>query len=97
MVAALHPGVTIPFHACKRALVVGAIALSSAHLAAADPPRHAPDYDGRGNTDTDADSWALWIPRVALSPLYFVNEYVVRRPLGALVTVAERRHWVNAV
>ncbi|HEY0477277.1 MAG TPA: hypothetical protein VGD37_07115, partial [Kofleriaceae bacterium] len=47
--------------------------------------------------DTDADSWALWIPRVALSPLYFVNEYVVRRPLGALVTVAERRHWVNAV
>jgi hypothetical protein len=26
-----------------------------------------------------------------------VNEYLVRRPLGGLVTLAERRHWVNAV
>jgi hypothetical protein len=34
---------------------------------------------------------------VALSPLYLVNEYVIRRPLGALVTVAERHQWVNAV
>jgi hypothetical protein len=34
---------------------------------------------------------------VALSPLYLVSEYVVRRPLGGLVTIAERHHWVNAV
>lgn len=73
------------------------VALSSARPLAADPKRDAPDYDGRGNTDTDAGSWALWIPRLALSPLYFVNEYVVRRPLGGLVTIAERRHWVNAI
>jgi hypothetical protein len=73
------------------------MALCAANSVAADPKRSAPDYDGRGNTDTDADSWALWIPRVALSPLYVVNEYVVRRPLGGLVTVAERRHWVNAI
>ena len=39
----------------------------------------------------------LWIPRIALSPLYVVNEYVLRRPLGEFVTVAERRHWVNAI
>jgi hypothetical protein len=28
-----------------------------------------------------------------LFPLYTVSEYVVRRPLGALVTTAERNHW----
>lgn len=43
------------------------VALSSARPVAADPKRDAPDYDGRGNTDTDAGSWALWIPRLALS------------------------------
>jgi len=66
-------------------------------MAVADPKRDVPDYDGRGNVDADAGSWALWIPRVALSPLYVVNEFVVRRPLGALVTVAERRRWVNSL
>lgn len=73
------------------------VALSSARPVTADLKRDAPDYDGRGNTDADAGSWALWIPRLALSPLYLVNEYAVRRPLGGLVTTAERRHWVNAV
>ncbi|HEY6177346.1 MAG TPA: hypothetical protein VIX73_22975 [Kofleriaceae bacterium] len=78
--------------------IVGvAVALGCSSLVAADPKRDVPDYDGRGNTDTDADSWALWIPRVALSPLYVVNEYLLRRPLGGLVTLAERRHWVNAI
>jgi hypothetical protein len=28
-----------------------------------------------------------------LAPLYLVSEYVVRRPLGWLVTTAEREHW----
>ena len=91
------PGIAIQSRAYIRILAGVAIALSSARLVAADPKRDAPDYDGRGNTDTNAGSWALWIPRVALSPLYVVNEYVVRRPLGGLVTVAERRHWVSAV
>jgi hypothetical protein len=90
-------GTTIPSRVHIRTLIGIAIALGSSSQVAADPKRDAPDYDGRGNTDTDADSWALWIPRVALSPLYLANEYVVRRPLGGLVTVAERHHWVNAV
>lgn len=80
-----------------RILAGVAIALSSASMAAADSRRDAPACDGRGNTDTNAGSWALWMPRVALSPLYVVNEDVVRRPLGGLVTVAERRDRVNAV
>jgi hypothetical protein len=97
VVAGLHDRVAIQSSAHIRALVGVAIALSSSRAVAADPKREAPDYDGRGNTDADTDSWALWIPRVALAPLYLVNEYVVRRPLGAFVTIAERHHWVNAV
>jgi hypothetical protein len=59
--------------------------------------REVPDYDGLGNEDAHPDSWALWIPRVVLSPLYVINEFVLRRPIGALVTVAEHHHWVNAI
>jgi hypothetical protein len=81
----------------RRSLAGFAIVLGAAAPAAADPRRVVPDYDGRGNTDAHAGSWALDIPRVALWPLYAVNEYAIRRPLGALVTVAERRHWVNAL
>jgi hypothetical protein len=56
-----------------------------------------PDYDGRGNAEADAGSWVLWIPRIALSPLYLANEYVLRRPLGAVVTHAERARWADSV
>src|SRR5215471_10789725 len=64
-------------------LLAIAVAAGTSH---AEPKRDVPDYDGRGNPDADAGSWALWIPRVVLSPLYVVNEYVLRRPVGALVT-----------
>lgn len=69
----------------------------AAGVARGDPKREVPDYDGRGNPDVEAGSWVLWIPRVALSPVYFVHEYVLRRPLGALVTHAEREHWAESV
>ena len=55
----------------------------AAGVAVASPKRVKPDYDGRGNPDAKAGSWVLWIPRVMMSPLYLVNEYVLRRPLGA--------------
>jgi hypothetical protein len=51
-----------------------------------------PDYDGRTEPTTVGDV-ALWIPRVVLFPLYVVSEYVIRRPLGWLVSTAEREHW----
>src|SRR4051794_8616032 len=66
-------------------------------VAGADPKREVPDYDGRGNPDADGGSWALWIPRIVLSPLYVVNEYVLRRPLGAVVSHAERARWADTV
>jgi hypothetical protein len=53
-----------------------------------------PDYDGRGGSKAPQ---ALWVPRVILSPAYFVSEYVVRRPLGAAITYAERHGWPAAI
>ena len=61
------------------------------------PKRALPDYDGRANADAEAGSWALWIPRGVLMPVYLVHEYIVRRPLGALVSRAERGRWLSAL
>jgi hypothetical protein len=49
-----------------------------------------PNYDGRAPAATTAGDAVLWIPRVALSPLYFTSEYVLRRPLAVVVPAAER-------
>jgi hypothetical protein len=59
--------------------------------------RDLPDYDSRGNRDADAGSWALWIPRVALSPVYAVNELALRRPLRWAVSRAENKRWVQSI
>jgi hypothetical protein len=75
-------------------LVVLASALGG--VARADK-RDVPDYDSRGNPEADVDSWVLWIPRVALFPLYAANEYVLRRPLGMAFAHAERDRWSDAV
>ncbi len=37
------------------------------------------------------------MPRVVLSPAYFVSEYLVRRPLGAGITYAEKHGWPAAI
>jgi hypothetical protein len=55
--------------------------------------RAAPDYDGRGDEPATAGDALVWVPRVVLSPLYLVSEFVVRRPLGWLVTTAELNDW----
>lgn len=52
--------------------------------------RAVPDYDGRPPRGTDAEDVALWIPRVIFSPLYLVTEYVLRRPIGFVMTELER-------
>ena len=56
-----------------------------------DSKRPKPDYDGREETTTAGDV-LIWVPRIVLFPLYFVSEFVVRRPLGLVVTAAERAH-----
>ncbi|MEI9936543.1 MAG: hypothetical protein WDO69_04890 [Pseudomonadota bacterium] len=56
------------------------------------PERSLPDYDGRGGRGqpTTPGDVALWVPRVLVSPVYLITEYVVRRPLGYAITAAER-------
>lgn len=51
--------------------------------------RPVPDYDGRPEPTTPSDV-ALWVPRVIFFPAYVLSEYVIRRPLGFLITEAER-------
>jgi hypothetical protein len=65
--------------------------LAFAPLARAETPekREVPDYDGREEATTAGDV-LIWIPRIALSPLYLVSEFVVRRPIGFLISEAER-------
>lgn len=48
-----------------------------------------PDYDGRGPDPSNDDGAGTWTARVLLSPLYFTSEYILRRPIGALLTLSE--------
>ncbi|MFT7581724.1 MAG: hypothetical protein ACI9MR_003402 [Myxococcota bacterium] len=74
------------------------MALAPTALAGDDPPKRAlPDYDGRGEEPTTAGDVLLWVPRIAFSPLYFTSEFILRRPLGALITEAERTDAVGAI
>jgi hypothetical protein len=61
------------------------------------PKRHLPDYDGLGPRPTTAGEVALWVPRVLLAPLYLPTEYLIRRPLGAAISAAERADLPNAL
>ena len=66
--------------------------LTSGSARADEPKRAVPDYDGRGPPPTTAGDVAIWVPRIIFSPLYFTSEFILRRPLGALVMAAERSH-----
>ena len=48
-----------------------------------------PDYDGRGDESVSAGDVLIWIPRAIFAPIYLVSEYVLRKPLGALVTALD--------
>jgi hypothetical protein len=71
------------------ALALAAWSALGGVAAAEEPKRPVPDYDGRPEPTTPGDV-ALWVPRVVLFPAYVVTEYVIRRPLGFLLTEAER-------
>ena len=70
--------------------------LAASAARADDPKRAVPDYDGRAE-GTSAGEVLLWIPRVILSPLYLVSEFVIRRPLGFLISAAERAKLPEAI
>jgi hypothetical protein len=80
------------------ALLAWGVALASEPEAAAETPkRKRPDYDSRAAAPTTPGDVALWAARILLSPLYFVTEYVIRKPLGALIAGAERAKWPQAL
>jgi len=54
------------------------------------PKRDLPDYDGTGEPPATPGGGATIALRVLLSPVYLVTEYLLRRPLGALIAGAER-------
>ena len=66
--------------------------------ARADEPekRPAPDYDGRGAEKRRGEG-LLWVPRILVSPIYLTSEFVLRRPIGALVKTAEENHWAQGL
>jgi hypothetical protein len=72
------------------ALVLALAGLWVRPLPAADPERQLPDYSGREPPPTSLGDVLLWVPRVILFPVYLVTEYVVRIPLGLLISGAER-------
>lgn len=75
----------------RPALTLLLAALAATGSAAAEPEkRPVPDYDGRGGPHESPGRKALWVPRLLLSPAYLVSEYVVRRPLGFVITAAEK-------
>lgn len=55
------------------------------------PERELPDYDGRGGRPPTAGEMALWVPRILLFPVWFVAEYLIRRPLSFLISGAEEK------
>lgn len=76
----------------RLSLLAGLLACALAPAVARAEPdkRPLPDYDGRGNQTESPGRKALWIPRVLLSPLYFVSEFMIRRPLAVTITAAEK-------
>lgn len=60
-------------------------------------PRALPNYDGREEPAASVSEALLWVPRVLLSPLYFVSEFVLRRPLELAVTSVEEREIAGKV
>lgn len=57
------------------------------------PRRAVPDYDGRPDPEPPPEDLILWIPRVLTWPIHAVVEFVLRRPLGWVLTVAEHQQW----
>ena len=56
--------------------------------------RARPEYDGRPDPGPTVGEALLWVPRVAFSPIYALTEYVIRKPVGFLVTEVEKaRAW----
>jgi hypothetical protein len=78
-----------PFCAMRLAAIILALWPCAVRAEQESPKRQTPDYSGREPEAASAGEIALWVPRVALSPLYFLTEYGVRWPLSIVIPAAE--------
>jgi hypothetical protein len=74
-------------------LVIALFVLTANGNASTVAPKRKPQEYGAPKREADAEEVLLWGPRVVFFPLWAVSEYVVRRPIGAFVVVAEREQW----
>jgi hypothetical protein len=68
-----------------------------AELRPPSPKRALPDYDGRGKKPSTVGQDLLWVPRIVVSPIYFTTEFIIRRPLQAGISAAERANIPQAL
>ena len=63
-----------------------------ATTASAEPPprREVPDYRGQASPAPTPGEVLIWVPRVILLSAYLVTNYVIRVPIGAAATAAEK-------
>ncbi|MGE0790572.1 MAG: hypothetical protein AB7S26_33145, partial [Sandaracinaceae bacterium] len=55
--------------------------------------RSTPDFDGRPDPEPPPEQMLAWLPRILFAPVWLVLDYVIRRPIGWLLTTAEREGW----
>ena len=77
-------------------LLVGAT-LPGVASAEESPRRDRPDYAGRPPPGSTPGEVALWIPRVVFFPVYVTTECLIRVPLGAAISAAERANVPEAL
>src|SRR5262245_36323538 len=77
------------------ALVLASLIWLTPSAARGEQKRLPQDYGAP--KDQSPDQTLLWGPRVLLFPLWLTSEYALRRPMGALITVAEREQWPEEI
>jgi hypothetical protein len=73
------------------------VVVTASAPAYAEPKRPQQDYGAPKEDSERLEEAVMWVPRVILFPLWLVSEFLVRRPIGALVKVAEREQWPQEV
>ena len=61
-----------------------------------DKKEKAQDYGGP-EQPTEVGDVVVWPARVVLFPLWLIENFVLRKPIGALVVAAERGDWVDEI
>lgn len=81
------------------AFATPAFAQEAAERTAVNAPRDPSDYRGRTNEVTVEEALA-WIPRILFFPVHLLTEYVLRVPLYAFISWAERERlleWIALI